>query len=596
MLDDIRDSCTLVLDSGDQFFGSVYFSYFGTEPLIKMMEFMSYDVLSLGNHEFDLGTAELLNYLSQVKKDYVCTTLDLESSCLKGMTKKSIVKTLTGCGDGGETIRVGILGAIDISVVNQSSQDEGVKGLDVVEELNKEAELLKTGPEPVDIVIVLSHLGIGVDYSTAEKLKNVDIILGGHSHVLYTQRTEYNGLVDNLDDSYYEGYNSESQGPAPLAVKTESGTPEYIPIVHSGCYGEYITHLVAYVDKDKKSLDVDRLIRGTMDSSTYAKIYDLEKSVINFAHPLATEDYMGENEDAKVALAALKEEVDLELGEELATTKYDLVGDVVTCSLQETNVGDIVADAYRLAEDNVNLAIVNAGGIRGGAKKPQIKYQDVYVMLPYGNEVYSCDISGSIIKDIFEGGLADTQDTLEGKERTSFLQFSGARLFYDMDRPSGDRVTSVDICKNPTTSSTKVNDRLKACDPHNESNWEPVDVNKTYKLVASIYLLEGGDGQAILRDNVRNKVGIGNEDDLLTKFMSDVGHFTMKPEGEGRHNTEPPKDNTVVIAVSVVVSVVVVGVIIGLVVFFCRKKKKGSVSKNNNSPIENRDLNLIAVE
>lgn len=183
----------LLLDAGDFIQGTPYFNMFGGELEVKAMNQLGYDVVTLGNHEFDNGVAFLSKMLQNAKFDVVSANYDVSNTVLKNQIKPYVIKNING-------IKVGIIGLnVRPNGLISDKNFEGIRFLNPIDEVNRYAKILKE-EEKVDLVIALSHLGYQSDSQFSDKKvaagsRNVDIIIGGHSHTYLPEPVE----VKNLD-------------------------------------------------------------------------------------------------------------------------------------------------------------------------------------------------------------------------------------------------------------------------------------------------------------------------------------------------------------------------------------------------------------
>jgi len=195
----------LLFHSGDFVQGTPYYNLFRGEVEIACMNFMKYDAVCLGNHEFDNGLITLAQMVEAAQFPVVTTNLDFTGTILEGLTHKYVVIKRGG-------LRIGIIGlTTSLEGLVAKYSYPGVKQLDPVETANETAALLKN-QEACDIVICLTHLGyysdrnrVG-DIDLAQSSENIDIILGGHSHTFLRfadRRLNKNGeevIIDQVGD------------------------------------------------------------------------------------------------------------------------------------------------------------------------------------------------------------------------------------------------------------------------------------------------------------------------------------------------------------------------------------------------------------
>lgn len=172
----------LIVDAGDFSQGSPYFSLFKGDVEIELLNALGYDVVCLGNHEFDNGQQELARRVGNAKFQVVCANYDFTGGPLDGLVKPyTIIKK------GGR--KIGIIGLLcNIKGVVSSKYQENAKYIHPVKVLNRLALELKN-EHKCDLVIALSHCGHNAGRETnpgdeyiAAHSENVDIIVGGHSH------------------------------------------------------------------------------------------------------------------------------------------------------------------------------------------------------------------------------------------------------------------------------------------------------------------------------------------------------------------------------------------------------------------------------
>ena len=182
----------LLLDSGDFSQGSPYYTLYKGDVEVGLMNLMRYDAATIGNHEFDFGVENMARLFKKADFPVVCANYDFTGTALEGIVKPYVVLKRDG-------LRIGVFGLspeLDGLVLAESCA--GVKYNDPVKAANDVANTLKE-KEKCDIVICLSHLGWKLagldDTELMSQLRNVDIVLGGHSHTYFTDM-EY---VKDLD-------------------------------------------------------------------------------------------------------------------------------------------------------------------------------------------------------------------------------------------------------------------------------------------------------------------------------------------------------------------------------------------------------------
>ncbi len=181
----------LLFDCGDFSQGTPYYNMFKGEVEVQLMNEMGYDAGTIGNHEFDFGLDNMARLFKLAKFPIVCANYDVTGTVLEGLVKEYVILEREG-------IRIGVFGLgaqLEGLVASESYGD--VKFRDPVSEGQRVADLLKK-EKRCDLVICLSHLGWeGEPYSDIELIentRNIDVVLGGHSHSFFERPQFYHNL------------------------------------------------------------------------------------------------------------------------------------------------------------------------------------------------------------------------------------------------------------------------------------------------------------------------------------------------------------------------------------------------------------------
>lgn len=196
----VGESKVLLLHAGDMGQGSSYFTEFNGELEIDMVNALRYDCITLGNHEFDNGLEDLGKRLSRINCPVVCANLDLSTfEAGKYVTPYTVIEK------GG--MKIGIIGfSPNLNGCVSKTTADRIPQFDRVEVGNRYASELKN--MKCDLIIALSHMGYNFDQEFIGRTRNIDILVGGHSHTF-------------MDDFTY--------------VKNLDG--KKIPIIQDGCHG-----------------------------------------------------------------------------------------------------------------------------------------------------------------------------------------------------------------------------------------------------------------------------------------------------------------------------------------------------------------------
>ncbi|MBR9845316.1 MAG: twin-arginine translocation signal domain-containing protein [Algicola sp.] len=181
---------TLLLDAGDIFQGTPYFNYYGGEIEFKLMSMLNYDVATIGNHDFDNGIDGLYAQLPHADFDFVSANYDFSNTIMDAHVKPYKIISKEG-------IKIGIFGlGVELQgLVDKNLYKETVYN-DPTESAQEMSRILKED-EQCDLIICLSHLGYSYshlpdkisDLKLAEATKDIDLIIGGHTHTFLDKPT-----------------------------------------------------------------------------------------------------------------------------------------------------------------------------------------------------------------------------------------------------------------------------------------------------------------------------------------------------------------------------------------------------------------------
>lgn len=178
-----QEEQVLLVDAGDFSQGTPYYNFFNGRVEVEGYNMMNYDVITLGNHEFDNGMDTLAAILALAKFPIVVSNYDASKSIISKFVKPYLV---INKGD----IRIGIIGlGVDPEGLVMAANYKGIQYLDPVETVRKYAHYLKN-KKKCDVIVCISHLGSDStsvkinDFIVAQKTEHVDVFIGGHSHTM----------------------------------------------------------------------------------------------------------------------------------------------------------------------------------------------------------------------------------------------------------------------------------------------------------------------------------------------------------------------------------------------------------------------------
>lgn len=180
---------TLLLDAGDIFQGTPYFNYFGGELEFKLMSLLKYDATTIGNHDFDNGIDGLYAQLPHAKFDFISANYDFKNTVMDSHVQPYKIFNKSG-------VKIGVFGlGIELQGLVSKDAFKETKYLNPIEIAQDMSRILKT-EQQCDLVICLSHLGYDYknpqkvsDRSLARATKDIDLIIGGHTHTFLDKPT-----------------------------------------------------------------------------------------------------------------------------------------------------------------------------------------------------------------------------------------------------------------------------------------------------------------------------------------------------------------------------------------------------------------------
>ncbi|GGE00566.1 5'-nucleotidase [Gemmobacter megaterium] len=391
-INELRDSLkaagenVIVVDSGDQYQGSLFYTTYKGDAEIEMMNRIGFDLMAVGNHEFDDGNEGLAKLVNGVKFPVISGNLDLsQSAMLKDKVGRTAVLDV-----GGQ--KVGFVSALATDTVDTSSPGPDVIFQDEIESLR--AQVAELEGQGVSKIIALTHVGFTRDQEIAASVPGLDAVIGGHSH------------------TFLSASDPKRQGAYPTWVEQGNSS---VPVVTAYAYGKYVGHLVLTFGDDGalKFAEGDAIL---LDASV-APNADIEARVKELAGPI---------EELKTRI--------------VAEATADIDGGRETCRQQECTMGNLVAEAMldRVKDQGVTIAIQNGGGLRASIQAGQVSMGSVLAVLPFQNTLATFQAKGSTLIKALENGAGQVED---GAGR--FAQVAGMTYTFDPALPAGSRVSDV---------------------------------------------------------------------------------------------------------------------------------------------------------
>ena len=420
----------MYFDSGDFFQGTPIVDRTKGGVMIDMLNKLGANGTTLGNHEFDYSYENLQKQMIEKKFPVLCcNAFDKRTGELLPFATEYAVFAHDG-------IKIGVIG-VDTPETKWISFEKNVENIEfkdpvpIVTALAK--KLKKNG---CDFIIMLSHLGLNADVEFLKKAEGVDLILGGHTHVV-------------KQDFVYAG-------------------PKNTPIVHSGCSCEHASVV---------TLDIDGISKPKM-SVRSVSLYQKDIGEDGFIKNLS-EDYL--------------KDLRSEMTKVICQNKVNLYRGVAGGN---SAAGYLVGDAMRTV-GKADMAFLNFGGCRKSIFKGNITVEDIFMVQPFENAIEIVKMTGAEIKHVYELSLSvptvkiGDEDKKQALEQFNcvidglrlevgagygFLIPSGVKIYFDLSKPSMHRITKM----------VDMNDK-------------EIEDNKVYKVAFNDFLVDGGDGFAILK-------------------------------------------------------------------------------------------------
>jgi len=380
----------LAFHSGDASVDDPIFNDFLMVPELQLLDGLDFAAFELGNHEFDLGPGALLTSLSSAlttQLSYLCTNCDFtDFSDLDPYIQDSSVKEVGG-------LKIGIFGLLTPHVPTTNPDPVKILGTDDAELMAiAGAKVQELRDDGADVVVLLSHLGHLYDEAVAENVPGIDVILGGHDHIVISE---------------------------PISVLNPGGTQTLI--VQPGMHYRYVGELRVSVDAGAVTL-VDNTIIPIDDAvSAVAEVQgavdQLKAGVVN---------RFGDLYDTPIANA--KKDIPMTYNPEKA--------------FRDTPMGNLLLKSY-LDKTRTEIAITANGLIAEQLWKGPIVGADVFRCVGYGFDpvtrlgfhLATFEISGAEIVKGLELGVV-----YAGINEDFLLQVAGMKYRYDSTQLPGLRV------------------------------------------------------------------------------------------------------------------------------------------------------------
>ena len=464
----------LLLDAGDTFHGQSFATMSEGKSIAELMDTFyadGYDATTPGNHDWSYGADKLRAMTGYSTTGTPFAMLCANAKSTSGVWSSSITKTLnrTWKDDEGSStfdykIKVGVVGAMDESLGSSLRADliEGTSFSGAVDAINAEAKRLRED-EDCNVIVCIAHTLNAKTF--AAQLNGVDALVAGHEHI---------NLDENVTGADGKSVRVVEAGSAFAEVGLLSVPYEYDT---KGTESTDDDTVAVYADKSDEKLytakDVNALLTDPNKGSTYQSILDEVHD--NKIKPLddafsaassevigtsSTNYFYGENASGTHGWEMVRT-TDFRPSKEGDTTKAQTIGHVICGSYLDLTGAD--------------LAIENAGGIRGGIAAGDVTAGNVIAISPYGNTVETWTMTGADFLAALEHSLQisdecnhsyelqqayvaaghteqEAQDMYKWRDDSgSVLSFGGINVTIDWTQPEGKRIVSATLTKDGST-------------------------------------------------------------------------------------------------------------------------------------------------
>lgn len=359
----------ILVDAGDYSQGEVYVSDTKGLDAVEMMNVTGYDVVTLGNHEFDYGYAQLKENMTKADFKILCANVYGEDGT-PIFDANYTYTTKSG-------VKIGFFG-METPEAQTKANPALIKGLKFDTDLKAVAEKQLEALKDDDVVIALSHLGVDdsskpyTSYDLYNAAKGIDFIIDGHSHSVMTK-----------------GKNGE-------------------PIQSTGT--KFANIGVIVIDNASKKIESSSLYEIKEDTAKDAAVAAAAQKIID----RIDKEYGAVFAKSKVELNGAKAPNGNRDGE---TNNGDLITDAMLWKVMQNKEG------LTVNEDHV-VAITNGGGIRAAIKVGDVTKKDIKTVLPFGNTIEVIYVTGTELLEALEASTFCVPESIGGFPQVSGISYT----------------------------------------------------------------------------------------------------------------------------------------------------------------------------
>ena len=484
-IDEHRDESTLLLDAGDWAQGTYPGGMDKGTTVVGLMGKMGYDAAAIGNHEFDWGREQLTQLAQQATFDVLgANVLASETGEVMPGVAPHTIKVVNG-------VKVGIIGVTtqDTPELGAKSNTEGVTFADTVDSIRR--SLPDLDEKGAEVLVLLSHCATGEDQKIAAAVPELDVIIGGHDH-------------EKLDEPIIVG----------KTIITKAGP-------HAKTLGQLDLVVPKQDDVSSESSSKSKIPRlesqrGTFRTPGDKPIRDrLKRGHLPFKHTLHKVDseHVKPNPEFDKELEPIAKRVDEVMGVKVGSSTVGITRDGLE---PETTAGNIVTDAM-IDATGADIAFLNTGAMKAQIDKGEIKFGNVFNLLPYDNQIVTVDMTGASILKVLEESAANAE-TIPVKGSTNIIQYAGLQATFDPSQPVGHRVSNVTV------------------------GGQPLDMDRTYSVASIDYIVSDSNEFPAMHESTNKQVTEFELRDTLHKYIqkhSPLDESTVKIDGRQNWTSIP---------------------------------------------------------
>ncbi len=523
-----RAGRVLHIDGGDCFQGAPVFNFFNGEAEIRSLSQMGVDGMLIANHEFDSGARNLATQLQKwATFPPLAANYQLEDPAQPGASPLGTVFRPYEILDSGG-LRVAVIGMANLSSLTSifdAPNRLGITPLNTTQIAQAYIDLLRPH---VDVVTVISHLGLENDQELIETTSGLDVVLGGHNHIVLQppkKVSDCSQLFDEEQNSFY----ILVDGPVPGEKERRYCKPREVVLAHSGAFAKYVGRLDLVLSNAEEDLP-ELCDPNKQQDACYDPINGFE--VLSNSFTLFP---INDSVPEDPSLISLMEPYAQQL-DSLANLDL-LVGYAPDGSRRSSStggdsaLGNLIANAMWLRLGiQTDFSLTNTTGIRADVVPGPVTVEQMYNIFPFDNSITKMQLSGVEVQQLFDFVARRSA----GRGCVSQVQIAGARIVIDCDKedpniPGARGVATgifigaeLDAEQDPVKCERDEDcgaQRFGQCDVENAICWQPIEEFGYYELATSNYLATGGSGFRVLQRNTTQFDTRVQQRDALIDYM-----------------------------------------------------------------------------